>query len=85
MSYRFVDSFRAAAAAGSGWNCSSILILLLLLLLLCSEYNICVFIFSTIHALKHFPFSEEFSEVLSQIYVILHINHPLLYSHFNQT
>jgi hypothetical protein len=29
MSYRFVDSFRsAAAAAGSGWNCSSILILL---------------------------------------------------------
>jgi hypothetical protein len=29
MSYRFVDSFRAAA--GSGWNCSSILILLLLL------------------------------------------------------
>jgi hypothetical protein len=30
MSYRFVDSFRAAAAAAAVWNCSSILILLLL-------------------------------------------------------
>jgi hypothetical protein len=44
MSYRFVDSFRAAAA-GSGWNCNSILILLLLLLLLlllesCMTYTI---------------------------------------------
>jgi hypothetical protein len=29
MSYRFVDSFRAAA--GSGWNCHSILILLKIL------------------------------------------------------
>jgi hypothetical protein len=29
ISYRFVDGFRAAAAAGSGWNCNSILILLL--------------------------------------------------------
>jgi hypothetical protein len=41
MSYRFVDSFRAAA--GSGWNCSSILILLLLESCLYDIHHCCVY------------------------------------------
>jgi hypothetical protein len=34
--------------------------------------------------LKHFLFQEEFSEVLSQMYISLHVKYPLFLSDFNK-
>jgi hypothetical protein len=50
-----------------------------------TEQEICVFYFLYDIFLKHFIFEEEFSEVLSYVYRVLHVNCPLLLSDFNVT
>jgi hypothetical protein len=35
--------------------------------------------------LKYFSFQEEFIEILSQMYIGLHVKHPLFWSDFNET
>ena len=44
----------------------------------------CVLIFSTAFV-KHIPFIEEFSEILSQMPKSVHVKYPLLLSDFNET
>jgi hypothetical protein len=45
---------------------------------MCSDvlYNFC---------LKHFSLQEELSKILSRMYIRIHVKHPLLLSHFNET
>jgi len=38
-------------------------------------YNFCV---------RHFPFSEEFSEIISSMYIVLHVKYPLFLSDFDK-
>jgi hypothetical protein len=47
-------------------------------------YKMCALIFSTTR-LKHFPFQEELSEILSKMYVGLRVKYRLLLSYFNET
>jgi len=48
------------------------------------EHKMCVLIFSTTFCVKHLSFWEEFSEVLSYMYIGIHIKYSLFLSDFNK-
>jgi hypothetical protein len=49
-----------------------------------TEHKMCFDFLYTFY-LKHFSFLHEFSEMLSEIYIRLHVKYPLSLSDFNQT
>jgi len=50
------------------------------------EHKMCVLIFSAPFFLKNVSFLEELGNVLSKMYISLHVNYPLLFlSDFNET
>jgi hypothetical protein len=50
-----------------------------------TEHKLCVVIFLYNFCLKHFSFYDKFSEILSQMYLDLHIKYPLSMPDVNET